>query len=613
MTKRPSLFPLKPGLAMEAPWLSPWLMLGAVGLLAVILSVVAFRNADRERRFMEAALSAQAHTLMESLEAGTRTGMMGRMGWGRHQMQMLMEQMAQEPSVLYLRLVDQSGRVMASSHAEETGQEIPPTHQAALYGHAYTDYQGKKAFEVVRAYQPWARCATIPRGPCTEEGARQGHAMGRGQMGHGQDPFAQAGPLRLVVGLDATPLKEAVRQDVYHHVVLLASLFALGATGLVALFWAHGYRLARRSLRSMEVMTQAIFSRMPVGLIATDPHGVIRQINPAAASLLGPFVKPGGNLKDIPGLENLRSRLERGEDPVEDNILCETGRNTRKALLVHATAIQESEKSPAGFAFLLSDMTTVRNLEEKLRRHERLASLGKLASGVAHEIRNPLSSIKGFAAILARKASNDASAQEVARTMTHEVDRLNRVISELLEFARPAELDLKPVRLQDIIEHSLKLVERDAAHAGVELAVDLSPPDLMVVVDADRFSQVLLNLYLNAIQAMDQGGKLTVRAFMDQDFLEVDVEDTGPGIPSDVLGHIFDPYFTTKPTGVGLGLAIVHKIVDAHGGEIVVDPSTDQGTRFMIRLPQKVSKPPLRASNAVSPNVMTERENQPEG
>lgn len=575
-------------LTMDSLWLSPWLVLGAVGLLAVILIVVAFRNADRERRFTEMLLSAQAHALMESLEAGTRTGLMGRMGWGRNQLQMLMEQTAQAPSVLYIRLVDRAGRVVASSQAEEIGQVLLPAQAAEISGHAYTDFHGKRAFEVVRPYQPWERCVGIPRSPCnTESGPRNGQGPGWTPAGFGQDPFPGAGPLRFVLGLDATPLREAMRQDMVHHALLLAILFALGATGLIALFYAHGYRLARKSLRTMEVMTEAIFSRMPVGLVATDQQGVIRRTNPAAARLLGPHAEPRRTLKDFPVLENLRQRLEKGEDPIEENVQYEVGGTMPKPLLIHATGIHNFEKTPSGFAFLLSDMTTVRTLEEKLRRHERLAALGKLASGVAHEIRNPLSSIKGFAAILARKAADDPSAQEVARTMTHEVDRLNRVISELLEFARPAEVDPRPVQLRDIIEHSIKLVERDAEHAGVQLSVDLSPPNLQAVVDADRFSQVLLNLYLNAIQAMDRGGKLSVRAAMEQGILRVEVEDTGPGIAPEVLGHVFDPYFTTKPTGVGLGLAIVHKIVEAHGGDIAVDQSDAHGTRFVIRIPQE--------------------------
>ncbi|ROQ92302.1 PAS domain-containing sensor histidine kinase [Desulfosoma caldarium] len=574
---------------MDSPWLSPWLILGAAGVLAVILAVVALRNADRERRFMETILSAQAHTFQVSLEAGTRTGMMGRMGWGRNQLQMLMEQTAQEPSVLYLRLVDRSGRVIASSNSQEMGQTLPPSLEADRAGHAYTDFQGKKAFEVVRPYEPWARCGTKPRTPCVENGQDRGQGLAPPRRTRWPNPFFDAGPLRFVVGLNATPVQDAMRQDMVQNALLLAILFVLGATGFVALFWAQGYRLARKSLRTMEVMTEAIFSRMPVGLVATDRQGVIRRTNPAAASLLGPHVEAGRSLRDIPALESLRQRLEKGEDPIEDNLRYEMGQNTPKPLLINATVIQDAENNPAGFAFLLSDMTAVRTLEEKLRRHERLAALGKLASGVAHEIRNPLSSIKGFAAILARKAAGDPSAQEVAQTMTHEVDRLNRVISELLEFARPAELEIRPVQLRDIIEHSMKLVERDALQAGVELSVELSPPDLRAEVDADRFSQVLLNLYLNAIQAMHRGGRLSVRASMDQNTLRVDVEDTGPGIAPEALGHVFDPYFTTKPNGVGLGLAIVHKIVEAHGGDIVVDKSDAKGTRFVIRIPQNAS------------------------
>lgn len=577
----------KPTPSEVSPWLSPWLILGSAGLLAVILTVVAFRNVQREQRLMEMSLSTQAHTLMESLEAGSRTGMMGRMGWGRGHLQMLVEQTAQEPHILYIRLVDSSGRVLVSSHSEEVGEKIPPNPSAETDGQSFSDFQGKRAFEVVRAYEPWAHCIRTSSAPCGE--GRLNRGSGMGQWSHWQNPFPDAGPLRLVVGLDASPLQEAIRQDIIHHAFLLAILFCLGATGLIALFWAHGYHLARKSLRSMQVMTDAIFSRMPVGLIATDAQGVILRTNPAAARLLGPEIRAGGTLDAFPALEALRKRLEKGENPIEDNMIHNAGPSQSRPLLIHATVVKDADSSPSGFAFLLSDMTAVRTLEEKLRRHERLAALGKLASGVAHEIRNPLSSIKGFAAILARKVAHDSTAQDVARTMTHEVDRLNRVISELLEFARPAELDLRPVRLQEVIEHTVKLVEREAHHAGVRLTTEIVPPDLEAVVDADRFAQVLLNLYLNAIQAMvEGGGRLTVRAFMERGVLRVDVEDTGTGIPEDALGHIFDPYFTTKPNGVGLGLAIVHKIVEAHGGDILVDKAGADGARFVIRIPQDV-------------------------
>lgn len=597
--------------AGDSPWLSPWLIIGSVSLLAVILAVIALRNLDREKRFMQTSLTTLAHVLMESLEAGSRTGMLGRMGWGRGHLQLLMEQMAQEPHVLYLRLVDQKGRVVVSSNPQEAGREIPPTGPSEAGGHAFSDFQGKKAFELTRPFDPWARCALAPRSPCSDDRGAHAPGMGHGPGGERANPFPEAGPLRLVVGLDATPLQEALRQDLAHNVLLLAILFLLGAAGLIALFWAHGYRLARKSLRTMQAMTDAIFARMPIGLIATDRRGIIRRTNPAAASLLGPRAGPGQTLDALPALESLRRRLEKGEDPVEDNIVCDAEHGKKSLpLLIHATGIKGPDEETSGFVFLLSDMTAVHTLEQKLRRHERLAALGKLASGVAHEIRNPLSSIKGFAAILARKAGDDPTAQDVARTMTHEVDRLNRVISELLEFARPAELDPKPVRLRDIIRHSLKLVEKDAHHAGVQLAVDIVPPDLEAVLDADRFAQVLLNLYLNAIQAMERGGALTVRALMEPGVLRVEVEDSGPGIAPEALGHIFDPYFTTKPNGVGLGLSIVHKIVEAHGGDIFVDKAGGDGTRFVIRIPQKDA---ADASELIRPQGKPTRQDEETG
>jgi len=228
----------------------------------------------------------------------------------------------------------------------------------------------------------------------------------------------------------------------------------------------------------------------------------------------------------------------------------------------------------------------VAGLEKEVARRERLAALGTLAAGVAHEIRNPLSSIKGFATYFGAKFEPGTQDRELAQVMVGEVERLNRVVTELLDLTRPSELRLAPVRICDLVQHALKLVDGDCRSRGIAVEVRLAELE-PVLLDADRMLQALLNLFLNAIQAMPSGGTLTVSARQVRERLELSVADTGHGIAPQDLDRIFDPYFTTKNQGTGLGLATVRTLVEAHGGQVKVTSEQGQGTQVTLDLPMK--------------------------
>jgi two-component system sensor histidine kinase HydH len=213
--------------------------------------------------------------------------------------------------------------------------------------------------------------------------------------------------------------------------------------------------------------------------------------------------------------------------------------------------------------------------------------LGNLAAGVAHEIRNPLSSIKGFATYFRDRLKDRPEDRSTATTLIQEVERLDRVIGQLLEFARPSRLKIQSVRMADLVRHSLKLIEADVRAKHIKVQSDV-PDDLpLIPMDGDRINQVLLNCYLNAIQAMEEGGTLRVQIGRNdtQGYTKISVSDNGRGIDSEDLDRIFDPYFTTKSDGTGLGLAIVHKIVEAHGGEVDVESLANRGTIITLTIP----------------------------
>ena len=257
----------------------------------------------------------------------------------------------------------------------------------------------------------------------------------------------------------------------------------------------------------------------------------------------------------------------------------------------------------------------VKRLEEEVRRKEKLAAVGNLAAGVAHEIRNPLSSIKGYACYFGQRFPEGSDDRKAAEIVVAEVDRLNRVITDLIGLARPSDVHLAEARPADLLAHVQQLIQHEATSRGVHVALHLPPRMPAAMLDVDRMGQALLNLCLNGLDSM-QGGKLgsgqgsTAGSASDGNTagggtltLAVSagrrlcfmVADTGPGISAEDLPHIFDPYFTTKSQGTGLGLAMVHKIVEAHQGHIDVVRSNGR-TIFHIWLPLK-SEQPARESN----------------
>ena len=204
---------------------------------------------------------------------------------------------------------------------------------------------------------------------------------------------------------------------------------------------------------------------------------------------------------------------------------------------------------------------------------------------MGHEIRNPLSSIKGFATYFSRQYKNEPEDVEIAKIMVQEVERMNRSITQLLEFAKPMAVEIKQTRIEPLIRHSLKLVSHDLEKKKIRVETDIRTRRETIHTDPERICQVLLNLYMNALNAMDSGGILEIGVADVQDDIEIRVADNGCGIPAKDLEKVFDPYFTTRAKGTGLGLSIVHRIVENLKGDIRVESRPSKGTVFYIILP----------------------------
>jgi two-component system sensor histidine kinase HydH len=238
-----------------------------------------------------------------------------------------------------------------------------------------------------------------------------------------------------------------------------------------------------------------------------------------------------------------------------------------------------------GHVFLLKDLSDLRALEIEIQRKEKLAAVGTLAAGIAHEVRNPLSSIRGYATFFGSLFDSGTENRKAANIMAEEVDRVNRVISELLEFARPVNLKLEKTDITEFVNNSLRIIKYEAEMANVKIIKAIDSPLPNVEIDNDRFTQVFLNLYINGIQAMKNGGNLTIEVGLKEDNVVFKISDTGRGIPPEDQANIFNPYFTTKKMGTGLGLAIVYKVIETHHGIINIISTEAKGTTFVISIP----------------------------
>ncbi len=230
-------------------------------------------------------------------------------------------------------------------------------------------------------------------------------------------------------------------------------------------------------------------------------------------------------------------------------------------------------------------------IEEQLRRAEKLSTLGEMAAVLAHEIRNPLGSIRGTAEILKDDYRPGDPKHEFIEIQIKETERLNRVVEDFLHMARPQPADMKPCPVQEELETIVTLVSSDARERNIKLVMQPPPAPVIIRADGEKLRQAFLNIVINALQATKPGGSVIIATKTYQDGLcEIQFRDTGPGMDEETRKRIFEPFFTTKPDGTGLGLAITKKIIESHGGTLLVESETGRGTTVFVRLPQQTGE-----------------------
>jgi signal transduction histidine kinase len=367
-------------------------------------------------------------------------------------------------------------------------------------------------------------------------------------------------------------------------------------------------RQAKRPAAARQILDDRFFrhivSSMRNGVIAFRRDGTLALMNdeayrsfgltPSAADVGRPFVDVLRDRQEI--LRVLSTAFELSHLPNRAELRL---KELDRVIGYTLSQVKDDVDSPIGAVLFFKDLTQVEQVEERERLRDRLASLGEMAAGIAHELKNPLAGIEVMAGLLRRQVPDSRDAQSLLADILSEAKLANAIVVEMLEFVRPVRLQVERTDLRDVVQQSVTMAESKVPRRDVVVRVNLQPGLPMIESDHHQLSQVFTNLVANAFEALDGKGHITISATTtsieaDPAFagihpptpaVLIEVADDGPGVPAELTDRIFNPFFTTKVTGTGLGLAIVRKIVDAHDGRIDVSSTPQTGTKFRVTLP----------------------------
>jgi len=581
----------------------PWILAGAIFVLLPILAYISFSNINRQKTFFTRMLLEKGGAIIRSIEAGSRASQMG-WHWSDPQLERLLVETGDQPDIAYLLVVDTNGLILAHSSPARifglygNGADLEKIAESGdLKWRVATLAGGKKIFEVYRRFLP---SLVPPR-----------------QKPDGRQEAILMMPRVIFAGLDMASMEAARKSEARHTIVMAVILLLIGFGSLTLLLSFQERRLAKLALSREKAFSSHLVRNVPTGLVATNEHGEVKFFNHIAGKILDadPAHLIGKDVRSVlpKTLWEMSESMGNETPSLERETDCRI-RKTDIPLQVNISMIRDDNGLFLGHIFLLKDLTRSKRLRNEIEASRRLASVGRLAAGVAHEIRNPLSSIKGFATYFMERYGDVKENAHISDIMINEIDRVNRVVGQLLEFAKPMSISKTPVNIENLLKNSLKMIEKQARENNIEITADFSAKNPEVPADGDRMAQVFLNIFLNALESMQtesmqiasmetdametdpekksptkSAGSLEVRLLdaPEQDGIEIRISDTGPGIFQEDMDKLFDPYFTTKPSGSGLGLAMAHTIINAHGGEITAASRAPRGACFTLSLKRR--------------------------
>ena len=586
---------------------SPVVFAAACGLLAMIITVFAVANYQREKELMEDALFRQTDVVKRIVYGSLKKSIRDNLTYDdakvdlQEHLQRATEQAKEQRGVRSVLIVRGSGQIVAGAVAQTIGTMFDDSDRIFLehffnesgvkeqYRFKNDSNDADDSFQAVMRFDPMPNAKTKmkrPRHPMMRQ-----HSGERGEVSS-EKIFAyiqqSIGDKKtaLLIDLEVDYFNIALKQQRKQIIVLSVVLLLVGVGGWLSLLTLQGFKGSQLKLSQMRVLTDHLISSLPIGLVCLDTADRIKFVNQAAINFLPlQHALVGVPLEDVLDAEWWQvvcaSRLD--NSPIE--IKSSLNNDLSQVISVRVVEVKNEVGGGDGYVVLLQDLTEQKELEHELQTNVRLASLGKMAAGVAHELRNPLSSIKGLGTLLRSRFAENSDDWQTAQVLVDEVDRLNRSIGELLDYAKPREVMEEIICLQESVNKAISLVIFDVKAVAAEMKVDFPPEKILLKGNLDKLNQVFLNLLLNSIQSLDGHGAIELMCEIESGRAVITITDNGCGVSDADLPHVFDPYFTTKVEGTGLGLAISSKIIEEHGGELVFASQEGTGSTVTIRLP----------------------------
>lgn len=557
------------------PYASVVWIAAMVVLLLGLLSYFTWANYRRQQDLLADLLTREGRSLIRAMEAGARAEI-ERPSWGIPHFQRLIDELTRSVDVAGVAVHNRAGGVTLSAGeppalsmdqlqallADSLSQGITlPSGQAFAVADRFRPYAVGARHDLDATWQAWRDSSGFV------------------------DRFAS-----VSISLSTRHFQEAQREDTRRAAGTAVLILLIGGAGFFVLTVLQRAQATQSALSEARGYARHVVDSISNGVFSVDRNGHVVSMNAMAGQILGvsPADAVGMFYRDLisEGPCRLEPTIQEGFQVLEEEITCRSLHGRSLEVVVSASQLRNDTGEVLGAVVVIRDLGDLHRLQDQLRRSERLASVGQMVAGVAHEFRNPLSTIKGFARYFQRKYSESPEDGEYADLITAEVDRLNRVIEDMLRFAQPLEPQRQSVDFGELVERARALCRTTIESKGLVVEY-LGEPGQTLTADGDLLIQVLVNLIDNAGQAVGEGGHIGLELTRHRGRVVISVTDDGPGIGDIDSSRLFDPFFTTKSSGTGLGLSIVYSIVERHRGHIEVDSPPGQGACFRVILPQE--------------------------
>jgi len=471
----------------------------------------------------------------------------------------LIQEIGNQSGISYVVLQDTVGIILASRGVSEMSRIMSDPFLYSIFqrrskGSRFLMYQGREVFEISGAFS-----------------------------------LDNSYPSVFRIGLETARYRTILRNARLRLIFIVLIFVLIGIIGMSFIVVNQNVKLLSESYTRVKTHTGEILQKMKDAVIAADSTGKIIVFNEAAETLFGiskkHIIGRSVSLFNIPPFPILKESLDNGK-PIEKTREKVLIQDHWKILSLGTSILRDKENNIDTVILVATDLTMQTHLEERLRQQEKFNALGKLASGVAHEIRNPINAIGMIAQRFLKefKPKRDQEEYEkLAKTIVQETKRSSEIIQRFLQFAKPAPLNITRVSTEKLLNQIGTIVKSGAESRGIKLDIDVKD-NIYLEIDNDQMKQALLNLVQNSIDATPPGGQITIRGRIEGNYYVISVSDTGSGISDNDKDRIFDLYYTTKKHGTGMGLAIVYQIIQNHKGTIEFETFPGQGTTFFIRM-----------------------------